>query len=76
VPDPTPKDDAAEPSPLEVDDAFAVGEPSGQMLSPVAASTPAEDKSSVMMLAIALHVTAAIIVGAVLYWKFAQVPGP
>jgi hypothetical protein len=68
-----PTDDAAEPPPLEVDDAFALGEPSGHLLTPVAVPAHGPPKSSALLLAIVLHAVAVIVVVAVLYWKFAQV---
>ena len=71
-----PQNDAAEQPPLEVDDAFALGEPSGLMLAPAALPTQRPPKSSVLLLAVVLHVVAVIVVGAVVYWKYAQAPAP
>jgi hypothetical protein len=74
-PSPVPRDDADEP-PLDVEDMFALGESPGHMMRHTARPNPGDAKSSALMIAIILHVVAALIVGFVLYWKFYQPPAP
>lgn len=57
--------------PVEVDSAFAVDEPAAPIRGPVCHPTPEVVRSSLTVLAVALHVAAVIIIAAVLYWKLA-----